>query len=166
MQAAELVEAMIGPPAPPEPPEPDIPYWEEIVAAAELTGIDPYLLAGIAKAESEFVPDKVGKSGERGLCQVSFPAWNEVMAESYQRAFEPALNLKAGARYYTRWRKWLSEGFDITDKQVEWGLVAYNWGPGNASRHLAAGKRLNALPPEVQAHLATYLAAIRWAREQ
>lgn len=145
---------------------PDIPYWAEILAAAADTGMDPLVLAGLIQAESSFIPDKPGEAGERGLCQIMPPAWYEVMPESYERAWEPALNILAGARYWRKqWGRLDERPGELAD-HLWWTFVAYNAGPGRADRWVGTYE-LEHIPSAIATqNLRNYRAGVAWARKR
>ncbi|MGE5608126.1 MAG: lytic transglycosylase domain-containing protein [Bacillota bacterium] len=68
----------------------------QIIFVAKMEGVDPKLLAGMAKQESEFNPAAVGKLNERGLVQVRPTTFSEWHAGSL---LDWRATLEAGARY-------------------------------------------------------------------
>jgi murein DD-endopeptidase MepM/ murein hydrolase activator NlpD len=76
-----------------------IPYAAEIRDAAVRAGIDPLLLASLVKAESSFHPRSVSSCGAMGLTQL-MPATAKALG--VDDPFDPAQNLRAGARYLAR----------------------------------------------------------------
>jgi murein DD-endopeptidase MepM/ murein hydrolase activator NlpD len=100
-----------------------IPYAAEIRAAALRAGIDPLLLASLVKAESSFHADSVSYAGAMGLTQL-MPATAKAMG--VEDPFDPAQNLRAGARY-------LARNLHIYGR-VDLALAAYQAGKGAVAR--------------------------------
>jgi soluble lytic murein transglycosylase-like protein len=114
------------------------PYKAEIDAAAAKYGIDPALLRGLIKAESNFDPNAGSPAGAQGLCQL-MPG--TAASLGCTNVPDPAQNLDAGARY-------LKQQLDAFGGDVTKALAAYNAGPG-------AVKRYGGVPPyaETQAYV-------------
>ncbi|MEL7060923.1 MAG: lytic transglycosylase domain-containing protein [Acidobacteriota bacterium] len=106
---------------------PAVPYGDLMLAAGERHGINPELLAAVARAESAYRPDAVSPKGARGLMQL-MPATAERFGMRPEQAFDPRLALDAGARYL----KWLARRFDDDLTHV---LAAYNAGEGTVDRY-------------------------------
>ncbi|WP_370327640.1 transglycosylase SLT domain-containing protein [Euzebya sp.] len=100
-----------------------VPYAAELSAAAQRHGIDPRLLAAIARAESGFNPSAVSPAGARGLMQI-MPAPARSLGVD---PMDPAQAADGAARY-------LSEQLRRFGT-VELALAAYNAGPGNVQRY-------------------------------
>jgi len=105
-----------------------LPYRDELFADARAHGLDPYLVAGLIRQESEFSPRAVSPAKAYGLMQVL-----PVTGRQYARAagiarfttsllVQPAVNLKIGTLIF---RSML----DHSGGQVEQTLAAYNAGP-------------------------------------
>jgi soluble lytic murein transglycosylase len=102
---------------------------EELVSAAREAGLEPWLVAGVARQESLFTAHAVSPRGARGVLQL-IPA----TAESHARRLgfneldleDPSQNLRIGARELAR----LMNRFDA----VEPALAAYNAGETRARR--------------------------------
>jgi soluble lytic murein transglycosylase-like protein len=99
-----------------------------VVEAAERHGLDPRLLAAVAKIETggTWRPDLVGSAGERGLMQV-MPDTAEWIAQARQHVsapdqFNPANSLDYGAWYISALLQ--DTGGDVTE-----ALRRYNAGP-------------------------------------
>ena len=109
------------------------PYRELVTSRARELGLDPYLLAGLIRQESAFVPAIVSPAGAIGLTQV-MPATGRQLARSVgPRGFRtemletPELNVHLGTRF-------LSDLFERYDGVVPLVLSAYNAGPTRANR--------------------------------
>lgn len=96
-----------------------------IRAAAERAGVDPALVAAVAKAESGFRADAGSPAGARGLMQL-MPSTAAGLGVT--DILDPAQNLDAGARY-------LRAQLDRFGGDVRLALAAYNAGPGAVTRY-------------------------------
>jgi soluble lytic murein transglycosylase-like protein len=130
---------------------PGVPYGAEITAAARKHGIDPALLAGLVRQESNFSPTAGSPAGARGLTQL-MPATAAGLGVT--DVTDPLQSLDGGARY-------LKQQLDAFGGDVTKALAAYNAGPG-------AVQRYGGVPPYaetqnyvriVQANAAAYRAA-------
>jgi soluble lytic murein transglycosylase-like protein len=108
----------------------DGPYKAEIDAAAQKYGLDPALLRGLIRQESNFDPNAGSPAGAQGLCQL-MPG--TAAALGCTNVHDPAQNIDAGARY-------LRQQLDAFGGDVSKALAAYNAGPG-------AVKRYGGVPP-------------------
>jgi soluble lytic murein transglycosylase-like protein len=127
------------------------PYAAEITAAASKHGVDPALLAGLVKQESNFNPNAGSPAGAQGLTQL-MPATAASLGVT--NVHDPVQALDGGAKY-------LRQQLDRFDGDVARALAAYNAGPG-------AVERFGGVPPyaetqeyvrRVQANAAEYRAA-------
>jgi len=107
----------LAPYAPVSPLE-RIPYMTEIDTAARNANVDPRLLAGLVRQESNFNPRAVSSSGAVGLAQLMPGTARELGVDPRNMQ----QNLEGGARY-------LRQMIDMFGS-VEAGLRAYNQGPG------------------------------------
>jgi soluble lytic murein transglycosylase-like protein len=105
-------------------------YKAEIDAAAAKYGLDPALLRGLIRQESNFDPNAGSPAGAQGLCQL-MPG--TAAALGCTNVNDPAQNIDAGARY-------LRQQLDAFGGDVSKALAAYNAGPG-------AVKRYGGVPP-------------------
>lgn len=106
---------------------PDVPYGELIHEAARRHGMNPDLVAAVARAESAFRPDAVSAKGAQGLMQL-MPATAEWLGVEARWVRDPRLNLDAGARYL----RLLADKFQDDLALV---LAAYNAGEGTVARY-------------------------------
>ncbi len=97
--------------------------------------IDPALLYGLVRIESNFNAAAVSPVGARGLMQVMPVTAGYVTGDpslagaNQQRLHDPAFNLEVGQRYVA----YLGQHQDINDDLIRL-LASYNAGPGNLSR--------------------------------
>lgn len=109
-----------------------LPYREALSAAARTHGLDPYLLAGLIRQESEFDPNALSHAGAYGLTQVrpgtgrQFAAREGIARFTTRTLLQPAANLKIGAAIF---RSMLNNH----DGSLEETLAAYNAGPARAA---------------------------------
>jgi soluble lytic murein transglycosylase-like protein len=106
------------------------PYAPEIDAAAAKYNVDPALLRGLIRQESNFNPNAGSPAGAQGLCQL-MPG--TAAALGCTNVHDPAQNIDAGAKY-------LRQQLDAFGGDVTKALAAYNAGPG-------AVKRYGGVPP-------------------
>jgi soluble lytic murein transglycosylase-like protein len=104
---------------------PGVPYGAEITAAAQRNGIDPALLAGLVRQESNFDPNAGSPAGARGLTQL-MPGTAAGLGVT--DVTDPAQALEGGAKY-------LKQQLDAFGGDVTKALAAYNAGPGAVQRY-------------------------------
>jgi soluble lytic murein transglycosylase-like protein len=104
---------------------PGVPYGAEITAAARKHGIDPALLAGLVRQESNFNPTAGSPAGARGLTQL-MPGTAAGLGVT--DVTNPVQALDGGARY-------LKQQLDAFGGDVTLALAAYNAGPGAVQRY-------------------------------
>jgi soluble lytic murein transglycosylase-like protein len=140
--------ATAGAAATPSALPPGVPYGAEITAAAQRHGIDPALLAGLVRQESNFDPTAGSPAGARGLTQL-MPGTAAGLGVT--DVTDPQQSLEGGAKY-------LKQQLDRFGGDVTKALAAYNAGPG-------AVQRFGGVPPyaetqsyvqKVQAFAAAY----------
>jgi soluble lytic murein transglycosylase-like protein len=119
--AATMAVAMAAPSALP----PGVPYGAEISAAAQRHGVDPALLAGLVRQESNFDPAAGSPAGARGLTQL-MPGTAAGLGVT--DVTDPLQSLDGGARY-------LKQQLDAFGGDVTKALAAYNAGPGAVQRY-------------------------------
>jgi len=113
-----------------------MPYRSDLVAAADAHNIDPYLLAGLIRQESEFNPEALSRANAYGLTQVR-PSTGRMYARragvlrfTNRSLFQPTTNLRIGA---TIFESMLEENSGM----LESTLAAYNAGPRHAVEWLS-----------------------------
>jgi soluble lytic murein transglycosylase len=109
-----------------------MPYRAELVGSARAADLDPYLVAGLIRQESEFNPQALSRANAYGLTQVrpatgrQFAARAGVAAFTNRVLFQPAANLKIGATI-------LRSMLDKNNGNLEQTLAGYNAGPVRAA---------------------------------
>jgi soluble lytic murein transglycosylase-like protein len=113
-------------------------FTPEIAAAAARHGVDPALLTGLIRAESNFDPNATSPAGAQGLAQL-MPATAAGLGVT--NPLDPAQAIEGGARY-------LRQQLDHFGGDASKALAAYNAGPG-------AVERFGGVPPyaETQAYV-------------
>jgi soluble lytic murein transglycosylase-like protein len=102
-----------------------VPYGAEITAAAQRHGVDPALLAGLVRQESNFDPAAGSPAGARGLTQL-MPGTAAGLGVT--DVTDPLQSLDGGAKY-------LKQQLDAFGGDVTKALAAYNAGPGAVQRY-------------------------------
>jgi soluble lytic murein transglycosylase-like protein len=100
------------------------PYAAEISAAAARNGVDPKLLTGLIRAESNFDPNAGSPAGAQGLTQL-MPGTAAGLGVT--NPLDPVQSIEGGARY-------LRQQLDHFGGDVTKALAAYNAGPGAVER--------------------------------
>ncbi len=110
-----------------------LPYRADLVASARARDLDPYLLAGLIRQESEFNPEALSRKNAYGLTQVQ-PGTGRIYAGragvarfTARALFQPAINLKIGA---TIFQAMLGDH----GGSLEQTLASYNAGPNRAAQ--------------------------------
>jgi len=100
-------------------------YDAQIRAAAQRHGVDPALLKGLIRQESNFDPNAGSSAGAQGLTQL-MPGTAAALGVGNPK--DPAQAIEGGAKYLGQQLK--AFGGDVTK-----ALAAYNAGPGAVQRH-------------------------------
>lgn len=100
------------------------PYADLFSRAGQTYGVDPALLAAVARQESGFDPNAVSPAGAQGLMQL-MPATAQGLG--VRNSFDPGQAVAGAARLL----------HDLIDRfgQVDLALAAYNAGPGAVLRY-------------------------------
>lgn len=96
------------------------PFAAEISAAATRHGVDPKLLTGLIRAESNFDPNAGSHAGAQGLAQL-MPGTAAGLGVT--NPLDPVQSIEGGARY-------LRQQLDRFGGDPAKALAAYNAGPG------------------------------------
>lgn len=127
-----------------------------LVSEARRHGLDPLLLAAVARVESRFDPYATSQMGAVGLLQIRPPTGKAMIAEDGGRLshdaqlYEIETNVALGARYLA--------GLARRYPSLDQALLAYNRGPVGAGRALRG--------PDASAALAGYPHAVLAERER
>jgi len=103
---------------------PGTPYAELFARAGRRHGVDPALLAAMAKAESSFNPRAVSRAGAQGLMQL-MPGTARDLGVN---ALVPGEAVDGAARL-------MSQHLRAFGGRVDLALAAYNAGPGNVRKY-------------------------------
>ena len=113
-----------------------LPYKADVMRTARERDLDPYLLAGLIRQESEFDPQAVSRAKAYGLTQIR-PATGRLYARkagvskvTESLLYQPAANLKIGSSI-------LRSMLDQQGGKVEQTLAAYNAGPNKVVEWMA-----------------------------
>ena len=133
-----------GAPAPTGPGA-NTPFAAEIDAAAARHRIDPALLRGLIRAESNFNPKATSPAGAKGLTQL-MPGTARGLGVT--NPYDPVQAINGGAKY-------LRQMLDKFGGDTRKALAGYNAGPG-------AVKRYGGIPPyaETRAYVTKILALL------
>ncbi len=100
-------------------------FSEYINEAANIHGVDPYLIKSVIKVESDFDPDVTSSKGAQGLMQL-IPSTAKTVGCS--DPFDARENILGGSNYL----RMLLKRFD---GNIDYALAAYNAGPGNVEKY-------------------------------
>jgi soluble lytic murein transglycosylase len=113
-----------------------LPYKADVVRTARERDLDPYLLAGLIRQESEFDPQALSRAKAYGLTQIR-PATGRLFARqagvskvTARVLYQPVANLKIGSSI-------LRSMLDRQGGKVEQTLAAYNAGPNRVVEWMA-----------------------------
>jgi soluble lytic murein transglycosylase-like protein len=102
-----------------------VPFHDLIAAAATKYGLDPALLAGVVKQESNFNPNAKSGSGAKGLTQLMDTTARRLGVTD---PFDPAQSLDGGAKFLSGLMKQFHGDQSLA-------LAAYNAGPGAVQKY-------------------------------
>jgi soluble lytic murein transglycosylase len=115
-----------------------LPWSDELMARVAPHELDPYLVAGLIRQESEFNPRARSRAGALGLMQI-MPATGRGLAHrlgiqsfSTGELYRPDLSLRLGTFH-------LKQVFDRYQNELEISLAAYNAGEDRAAKWLQWG---------------------------
>ncbi|HXR34494.1 MAG TPA: transglycosylase SLT domain-containing protein, partial [Candidatus Binataceae bacterium] len=114
-----------------------LPFWKQLNAFSELRGLDPYVLAGLIRQESEFNPNIVSYANAYGLTQVLPSTGRELSRRLNIRPFQarmlftPEVNINIGTYY-------LRIVLDSLQGKYEAALASYNAGKSRVVKWLAS----------------------------
>jgi len=112
-----------------------LPYRAELTADARRRGLDPFLVAGLVRQESEFNPEAVSHARAYGLTQVQLGTGRQfaraagVGRVTARVLMQPAANLKIGTAI-------LRSRLDQNGGNLEQTLASYNAGPNRVAEWL------------------------------
>ncbi len=106
---------------------PDVPFGDLMLQAAARHGLNPQLIAAMARVESSFRSQVVSPKGARGLMQV-MPATGIRFGAKPSALFDPETNIETGVRYIA----WLKDRFSGSLDLI---LAAYNAGEATVDRY-------------------------------
>ena len=116
-----------------------------IVDASYRAKVDPLLVAAVIKSESSFHRHARSGAGAIGLMQL-LPNTGRYISEQHNLGWrgssmltDPDYNIKLGIAYL----QYLLAKFN---GNLEYTLIAYNWGPGNLQQALSARSQIPASP--------------------
>jgi hypothetical protein len=118
----------VFPPNPPEAPAPaklDVPYADEISAAATKYKLDPKLLASVIAVESNFNWRAVSPKYALGLMQLEPQTAKDLAVAN---VWDPGQNISGGAKY-------LRQLLDHYGQNLVLALAAYNAGPDRVEQY-------------------------------
>lgn len=131
-----------------EQPPAELTYQQMFELIATHYDLNWRVLAAQAYIESSFDPLALGNGGAMGLLQIMPATWQEWAPQaSVSDPFDAYSNTLVAALYLDFLRSELGQrGYG----EIEWMLVAYNWGIDQLNEHLAAGQSWDALPAVVR----------------
>ncbi len=114
-------------------------YWPDIQKYSAENQLDPFLVAGVIRQESEFHAGAVSHARALGLMQI-LPATGRKLAReiklgrfSTKMLFDPTVNVQMGTRYFRGL-------LDSQEGTPQYALAAYNAGPDRVAEWRAAGQ--------------------------
>jgi len=125
-------------------------FWEEIQteAAKHERKLDPFMIAAIVFAESNFNPNAVSPCGAVGLMQL-MPGTDKWLDGDIDGK-DPVGNLDNGCQFLAQLRHWVEKNYpygEILNQPWDegWKLVwaCYNWGMGNIEKMMKKSREEN-----------------------
>jgi soluble lytic murein transglycosylase len=113
-----------------------LPYRADLVRTARERDLDPFLLAGLIRQESEFNPEAISPAKAYGLTQVrpgtgrQFARQAGIQRFSTRALYLPAVNLKIGSAIFRGM-------LDHNNGSLERTLASYNAGPNRVAEWLS-----------------------------
>ena len=110
-------------------------YKTQVVKYSLESGLDPFLVFAVIKAESSFNPNAVSPKNARGLMQITDRTgiWGARILKlkdfNVDMLYDPDINIRIGCWYL----KTLMKEFNNNEELV---IIAYNGGSGNVSEWL------------------------------
>jgi membrane-bound lytic murein transglycosylase F len=143
---AQPADQQAAPQSPARRPQTETTYQQMFQEVALRYDLNWRVLAAQAYLESSFDALALGSSGDMGLMQILPGTWRE-WAPVVEAAdpFDAYSNVLVAAAYLDYLRSKLGER---SHPQIEWMLVAYNWGIDKVGDHLEAGLGWDDLPAE------------------
>ncbi|MCK5598712.1 transglycosylase SLT domain-containing protein [bacterium] len=100
---------------------------------AGIYGLDPHLVKGLVKTESDFNPSAVSHKGAIGLCQI-MPATGKGMGYSVKDLYKPAKNIEACCRFLSYLGKKASKYGYSAEYRIKKMLQGYYAGPAHLKK--------------------------------
>jgi soluble lytic murein transglycosylase len=115
-----------------------LPYRTQLERYAKANGLDPFLVAGLIRQESEFNPRAVSRARAYGLTQILPSTGRSLLKMSRRRfrasiLFRPEVNLRLGTTY-------LRSIYDRFSSRWELALASYNAGGSRVDKWLSWGE--------------------------
>lgn len=131
-----------------ERPPSELSYQQMFELIATHYDLNWRVLAAQAYIESGFDPLALGNGGAMGLLQIMPATWQEWAPQAAaDDPFDAYHNTLVAALYLDFLRSELGQrGYG----EIEWMLVAYNWGIDKLNEHLSMGQTWDTLPPVVR----------------
>ncbi|MGH9492779.1 MAG: transglycosylase SLT domain-containing protein, partial [Terriglobales bacterium] len=113
-------------------------YWSDIQKYSAENQLDPFLVAGVIRQESEFHAGAVSRARALGLMQILPSTGRKLAREMKIRRFstnmlwDPTVNVQMGTRYFRGL-------LDSLEGTPQYALAAYNAGPDRVADWRAAG---------------------------
>lgn len=130
------------------PKTPDVEQYNDFIqAAAKKYNVPPELLKAIMSQESKGNPDAESGAGAKGLMQI-MPGTAKDLGVTDRT--DPEQSINGGADY-------IAKQLSRYNGNVQHALMAYNWGPGNVNKWIAAGSDPNKMPAETREYVVRVL---------